>query len=103
MLPHLKRMEGGKHGAQVLGAHVEGPFINPEKKGAHDAQTMKTFENVLKNYKLKDKCILSKNCFLFDVIFYLGNGFFKGGVQAFRRYLYNNYCAGITQCNSGLQ
>lgn len=46
VLPHLKRCVGGKHGAEVLGAHVEGPFINPEKKGAHDQATMQTFKNV---------------------------------------------------------
>lgn len=27
-------------GASVLGCHVEGPFINPSKKGAHDAANM---------------------------------------------------------------
>ena len=35
-LPKLSRRQGGKQGAQVLGAHVEGPFINKEKKGAHN-------------------------------------------------------------------
>lgn len=25
-------------GARVLGAHIEGPFINPERRGAHDAR-----------------------------------------------------------------
>lgn len=43
VLPFLGKKPGGKEGAEVLGAHVEGPFINEEKKGAHDSLTMKTF------------------------------------------------------------
>ncbi|KAK9497142.1 hypothetical protein O3M35_004514 [Rhynocoris fuscipes] len=31
----LAKKPGGKNGAEILGAHVEGPFINPLKKGAH--------------------------------------------------------------------
>ena len=34
VLPHIKPRPGGPHGATVLGVHVEGPFINIEKKGA---------------------------------------------------------------------
>ena len=28
MLPHIPRAQGGRHGATVLGVHVEGPFIS---------------------------------------------------------------------------
>jgi N-acetylglucosamine-6-phosphate deacetylase len=38
-LPFLRPNEIGD-GASVLGAHVEGPFLAPSKKGAHDAANM---------------------------------------------------------------
>jgi N-acetylglucosamine-6-phosphate deacetylase len=35
------RVEGGAH---ILGAHLEGPFLAPERKGAHDPANLRTID-----------------------------------------------------------
>lgn len=46
VLPRLQTKQGGSHGASILGAHLEGPFISKQKKGAHDEDTIADLKQV---------------------------------------------------------
>lgn len=46
ILPKIKKCRGGPHGAEILGVHLEGPFINPMKKGAHPEHLMRTISGI---------------------------------------------------------
>ncbi|KAJ3266682.1 putative N-acetylglucosamine-6-phosphate deacetylase [Chytriomyces hyalinus] len=46
VLPKIALRKGKRSGhAEVLGAHIEGPFLAPPKKGAHDKYTLKSCPN----------------------------------------------------------
>ena len=50
VLKHFKRQAGNKeNGANVLGLHLEGPFISKEKKGAHPEQYLKDLKGGFKD------------------------------------------------------
>ncbi|KAL5278565.1 AMDHD2 family protein [Megaselia abdita] len=44
VIPKIPKRRGGKEGAGILGIHLEGPFINPAKKGAHPENLIKDFD-----------------------------------------------------------
>uniref|UniRef100_A0A1Q3FGT0 N-acetylglucosamine-6-phosphate deacetylase n=1 Tax=Culex tarsalis TaxID=7177 RepID=A0A1Q3FGT0_CULTA len=44
VLPKIPKRAGGRDGATILGCHVEGPFINTNKKGAHPPECIKEFD-----------------------------------------------------------
>ena len=51
MLPHLNARKGSATGgAEILGAHIEGPFISVEKKGAHKQAVFRTAESGIKDF-----------------------------------------------------
>ncbi|ETN61953.1 N-acetylglucosamine-6-phosphate deacetylase [Anopheles darlingi] len=51
VLPRIPRQAGGRHGATVLGCHVEGPFINTNKKGAHPPECIREFDEGIKTVR----------------------------------------------------
>lgn len=40
-LENVKRVKGREKGAKILGVHLEGPFLHPERKGAHNPRHLR--------------------------------------------------------------
>lgn len=45
VIPNVKKSKGGKNCANILGLHLEGPFIAKAKKGAHPENCLKDLSN----------------------------------------------------------
>ena len=58
VLPKIRKTNGSKSGAAILGVHVEGPFISPSKKGAHEEICIRKFDEVRYNLKLVNFFVL---------------------------------------------
>lgn len=58
-LPLMETSDGGKHGAAILGLHLEGPFINKSKKGAHKEVYVQDEEELTKERVLSTYTTLS--------------------------------------------
>src|SRR5262245_26195134 len=37
----VKKIQGSEKGAKILGVHLEGPFLHPERKGAHNPKHLR--------------------------------------------------------------
>lgn len=48
IIPKFKKRKGSEAGAEILGVHLEGPFINPEKRGAHSQEKIRDFDDGVK-------------------------------------------------------
>src|SRR5213075_3035627 len=40
-LETLKKLQGAEKGAKILGVHLEGPFLHPDRKGAHNPRHLR--------------------------------------------------------------
>ena len=40
-LETVKRVQGSEKGAKILGVHLEGPFLHPDRKGAHNPRNLR--------------------------------------------------------------
>lgn len=68
ILPRIQKTNASKNEANILGVHLEGPFISRDKKGAHDENCIQDFDEVcvlffskllvISNFEINTYCYL---------------------------------------------
>lgn len=88
VLPKIQRADGGEHGANILGLHLEGPFISEEKKGAHQLQHIQELSQV--------PLFCSHFSLIIDKCKFIGSNDIKTNLRVIRKCINYNFGTGET-------
>lgn len=86
-----KNPNAPKDGAEILGLHLEGPFLNPDMRGAHPAELLQTPSGELVEAFLDYTDIIRRITIAPEV---------SGGVEAVKAFFSNNVVVSIGHSNA---